>query len=286
MRGPQVKSADGSGGVMLLRGLQIGGARTELDYGLQTKRGEPLRFVYEEYVPGTNRCYKLDEIGAYIGDIKVGYILVENVPSHVFESFCPTVLHYAATLGGHVSLFPEDTVEQALEELSIETLRRIAHRLTFLVSWPGKNMDHLQSLAEFELFLKSEMASTRWFKNAKKAYDDFRVYNLDKPKIGYVNTKGEALNVRGLFSDNSGQRIGIALYQVAAMEMARRGLEFYLANQLTSEDAKVMHGHFEKAGWLVRENHRVRLDGMAIAADLGVALEVGIKPAKQPSFVS
>jgi hypothetical protein len=53
-----------------LKKLEIGGDSTDLDYDLQTKTGEPLRFVYTDCVPGTNRCFKLDEIAAYIGEKK------------------------------------------------------------------------------------------------------------------------------------------------------------------------------------------------------------------------
>jgi hypothetical protein len=71
--------------VRILEDLQVGGDSRELDYDLETKTGEPLRFVYTERVAGTNRCFKLDEIAAYKGETKVGYILIENVPRSVFE---------------------------------------------------------------------------------------------------------------------------------------------------------------------------------------------------------
>lgn len=257
-----------------MKKLEIGGESTDLDYDLQTKAGEPLRFVYTDCVPGTNRCYKLDEIAAYIGETKVGYILVENVPRPVFDAYLPSALHHHHRISGHI-IFPGDTEELAIDQLSVEDLQTLAHRITFEISWPGKDTTAIQSYDDFSHWMKTEIEPKKWFAKVQAAYDEFSSLHVDRPKVGYVKTKGDAQGNRGLFGDYGGQGIGLALYQVAAMEMARRGMEFFLAIQTASGDAQTMHDRFEKAGWIVHEGERIRLDGEAIAAGLGIALQPG-----------
>lgn len=242
-----------------------------LDYELRSKSGELLRFGYTENVEGTNRCFMVDEISAYLGDHKAGYLLVENVPGPVFEAFCPSMLHYTHRISGRI-LFLDDTETQPLEQLSVVALQKLAHQITFGIAWPGKDMSSIQSYEDFARWMKRDIEKTRWFAKHQADYDQFKAYHVDRPQICYVNTKGDLRGNRGLFGDFSGQGIGLALYQVAAMELERRGLEFNLAIDTASPDAKFMHDRFEKAGWLVRYGDRIRLDGAAIAAHLNIDL--------------
>jgi hypothetical protein len=256
----------------LLKNLKIGGDSTDLDYDLQTKSGQSLRFVYTECVSGTNRCYKLDEIAAFLGETKVGYILVENVPRAIFDAYMPSALHHHHRIEGHL-IFPGDTEELPLDQLSVADLQTLAHRITFEISWPGKDTKAIQSYDDFCRWMETDIEPNKWFAKVQSNYTEFQSLHVDRPKVGYVRTKGDAQGNRGLFGDYSGEGVGLALYQVAAMEMAKRGMEFFLAIQTASGDAQTMHHHFEKAGWIVKVDDRIRLDGEAIAADLGIDLQ-------------
>jgi hypothetical protein len=260
-----------------LKDLEIGGDRIDLDYELLTKSGEPLRFVYTDCVPGTNRCFKLDEIGAFIGDTKVGYILVENVPREIFEVYLPSALHHHHRLDGHL-IFPNDTEELPLDQIGVADLQTLAHRITFEISWPGKDTSAIQSYDDFRQWMKTDIEPKKWFAKVQSKYAEFQSLHVDRPKVGFVRTKGDSQGNRDLFGDHSGEGIGLALYQVAAMEMARRGKEFFLAIQTASGDAQTMHDHFEKAGWIVKVDGRIRLDGEAIASHLGIGLAQGAAP--------
>jgi hypothetical protein len=123
--------------------------------------------------------------------------------------------------------------------------------------------------------MKTDIEPKKWFAKVQSNYLEFQSLHVDRPKIGYVRTKGDSQGNRDLFGDHSGEGIGLALYQVAAMEMARRGMEFFLAIQTASGDARTIHDHFEKAGWIVKVDGRIRLDGEAIANHLGIDLQQG-----------
>lgn len=248
----------------------------ELDYGLATRDGTPLKFVYSVNVEVANRGFMVDDLSAYVDDTKVGYIRIENVPSASLVDFQPTVFNYLSQIGGQ-NLLPWGSYHEHPQNLDREGLNRFAKNIAYYLR-PANAVPTFDEYGSLEAWLRAEVYSSAWYKRGVKAFSEFKARHVDRPIVSYVNTTENLL--RGLVGNHNGKGIGLALYQAAAMELERSGLQLHKCETI-SDRAKFLWSRFEDAGWTYVEGGRIKLNGGKIAASLGVTLQVS-EP--EPSF--
>ncbi len=243
----------------------------DLPFAFSTKRGDALRMVYSENVESENRGFVVDDLSAFVGDTKVGYMRIENLPSTIFASFYPSALNYGEQIDG-CHIFPEGMDRLDLKEADPVTLAYVANRLSYWAR--AKTYDGLElcSYGEFASWFDSNIRATRWYRKVETDLAQLQAHRLDKPLVGYVNTR-DVNPERGQLGNYSGQGVGSALYQAASLELMRRGQALYLSG-VVSDEAKVLRGKFVELGWVDVVDGRLSLNGEAIARSLNCDISV------------
>lgn len=232
------------------------GEPTELDYQLETKDGEELRFVYTYDSERENRGFVIDRLQAFIGDDLVGYIKASYVGGDRVGHFYPTVLNYISQIGGS-SVLPWDNATLDPRTASPEQLAKITsqlHAYRYIMSLPDEPVTEYKHL---EKWMKAQAKYTHKLRDANKNFEEFLSRTVDRPIVDFVNTRLNEHN--GVNKDYQGKGIAVFLYQVMATELGKRGMTFR-SSSLQSEQAQGVWRKFEAEGWTKMDGDRLALD--------------------------
>ena len=224
----------------------------EIDLDLMTRSGEPLRLTYRTNVETENRGIVVDEITAFIGSLKVGYLKIELFPEASIPKFFPSgVLNYLSHFSGHL-VFPYRHESTDVKTADLKMLQHVVDFFStgFTGYAPRIVLDNSD---EFEPWYRRNVLSSKWFKPQVERFDNFISRRVNQAFVAYSNT--ESPNRQVYETSYSGKGIGTAMYIAAALEMERRGMALR-GSETCNEKANAL--------WL-------SLEGMGIVETVGTS---------------
>lgn len=199
-----------------------------LDYAFEDKIGRDIHFVMYEDSENPNRGFQLDEVAAYSGDDKVGYIKADYVSSKKWKEYYPSgVLNFLSQIGGKSIFDHQEGWKKPgtdLKKASSEILNKTAKNLIDCRYGRDKPQRPLETYGDFQNWFKQVVVPTRSYENALEEFHRFKAL-IDTPKVAYINTRESVYN--GVMSDNSRLGIGGMLYKVMAKELDKRGMRLH-----------------------------------------------------------
>lgn len=240
----------------------------DIDLDLRTCAGVPLRLVYSTNVEKENRGIVVDEICAFIGPSKVGYLKIELLPEASLKTFFPSgVLNYMCHFPGEM-IFPYGQESTDIKTADLATLQ-YAVQYFERKGVPGARDLVLENPTDFEPWYHKNVVKTRWIDARLKRYKEFLEFRLGKAFVAYSNTErpnkdfGEPSFIR--------QGIGTALYLAAALEMERQGMKLR-ASGMQNDSSKGIWCSFEDRGIVVTDGQHRYLSAPLIRERLGIML--------------
>lgn len=201
---------------------------TPLNYVFEDKSGREITFKLIEDSETPNRGFRVDELAAYSGEEKVGYLKASYIYSKTFKQFYPSgILNYIDQHGGAVVFeIGEGFYKPAtnIKSLDADELNKVAHRLqgfSFASTPPTKR---IESFTDFRKWFTEESSKNRKFLQQVGCYSNFK-RRIDVPFVDYINTSRSDYN--GVLSDNRRLGIGGMLYKVMAKELDKKGMRLH-----------------------------------------------------------
>lgn len=201
---------------------------TPLDYVFEDKLGREISFKMFDDSETPNRGFRVDELAAYAGEEKVGYLKASYISGETFKKFFPSgVLNYIDQHGG-ASLFEVgegfEMPATDIKKVDADELNKVAHCLHGYAYANNTPAEPLSSYADFQNWFKNEVASTRKYLRKLADYKEFKS-RIDLPFVDYINTSPSENN--GVFTDNRRLGIGGMLYKIMAKELDKRGMRLH-----------------------------------------------------------
>lgn len=216
----------------------------DIDLDLRTRSGEPLRLTYGTNVETENRGIVVDEITAFIGSLKVGYLKIELFPEASLLEFFPSgVLNYMSHFSGHL-VFPYGSESTDIKTADLATLQHVVDFFSTGFTGYAPRIT-LKTEDEFEPWYRSEVLSKKWLKPQVDRFDDFISRRLNQAFVAYSNT--ESPNRQVYETSYSGKGIGTAMYIAAALELERQGMALR-GSETFNEKAKALWATLGKMG--------------------------------------
>jgi hypothetical protein len=216
----------------------------EIDLDLHTKTGERLRMTYGTNVETENRGIIVDEITAFIGPVKVGYLKIELLPEASLSKFFPSgVLNFMSHFSGHL-VFPYGMDSTDIKTADLATLQHVVDY--FSTGWTGyAPRIILESTDEFDPWYRKNVLSKAWLKPQVDRYDEFVNCRLNQAFVAYANTASP--NKQVCETSYSGKGIGTSLYIAAAFELERQGMSLR-GSGTCNEKAEALWAALHKKG--------------------------------------
>lgn len=193
----------------------------EIDLDLKTNTGERLRMTYGMNVETENRGIIVDEITAFIGPVKVGYLKIELLPEASLPKFFPSgVLNYMSHFSGHL-VFPYGMESTDIKIADLATLQHVVDYFsTGFTGYAPRII--LENTEEFDPWYRTNVLSKKWLKPQVDRYAEFVNRRLNQAFVAIANT--ESPNKQVYETSYSGKGIGTAMYIAAAFELERQGM--------------------------------------------------------------
>ncbi|TLX16657.1 hypothetical protein [Rhizobium sp. MHM7A] len=216
----------------------------EIDLDLRTKAGERLRMSYGTNVEAENRGIIVDEVTAFIGQVKVGYLKIELLPEASLPKFFPSgVLNYMSHFSGNL-VFPYGMDSTDIKTADLATLQHVVDY--FSTGWTSHAPRIiLENTAEFDPWYRKNVLSKKWLKPQVDRYDEFVNRRLNQAFVAYANT--ESPNKQVYETSYSGKGIGTAMYIAAAFELERQGMALR-GSEVCNEKAQALWASLNEKG--------------------------------------
>lgn len=216
----------------------------EIGLDLRTRTGEPLRMTYGTNVEVENRGIIVDEITAFIGSVKVGYLKIELLPETSLPKFFPSgVLNYMAHFFGHM-VFPYDMESTDIRTADLRTLQHVVDY--FSTGWTARAPRVvLEDTSEFAPWHREHVLGKKWLQPQIDSFDQFIKHRLNQAFVAYSNT--DSPNKKIGETSYSGKGIGTAMYIAAAFELERQGMTLR-GSGTCNEKADALWASMNKAG--------------------------------------
>lgn len=194
-----------------------------------------------------NRGWQVDQLDAYLGNQKVGYIKLSYIPKKRFKRYYRSIFNYLSQLTGkHVLPYKADTALPS--ELSDEELRKTFPQAYQAATNRYPKYDHstneylhsgkpLKDLTREELLAAYKEIEKILIKNHEMYFLNFKKHTMDRPLVDFISV------------DENFRRLGVgqALYKEAAKWMAEQGMKVY-ASGVQSKPAEASWQSMEKQG--------------------------------------
>jgi hypothetical protein len=201
---------------------------TPLDYVFEDKRGREITFKMIDDSETPNRGFRVDELAAFTGDEKVGYLKASYIYSKTFKNFYPSgILNYIDQHCGAVVFEIGEGFDKPatdIKSLDADELNKVAHRLYSFSYASNPPTKRLENYVDFTIWFKTESSKNRKYLQQVDCYNNFKS-RIDVPFFDYINTSPSDNN--GVLSDNRRLGIGGMLYKVMAKELDKKGMRLH-----------------------------------------------------------
>lgn len=124
-----------------------------------------VRFKYLDDIEGdNNRGWCVDEVKAYLGDEKVGYLKIAYIPAERFKEWNPSILSFIQQVNGTI-IFPHEYKKLNWKKVPINVLRNSVYNMAQVagVGWNESNklQDQAKTAIVANLFITRKYIITQ-----------------------------------------------------------------------------------------------------------------------------
>lgn len=195
------------------------------------KLNTSVTFKYLEDSEGDdNRGWQVDEINAYMGETKVGYLKLAYIPAERFKKWYPSILSYIQLIGGS-HFFPRQYCTVPWTSIPIDDLRKSVYMMAQVagVGWNESNRmqaeaseapDKIVRQMIHGLVMEIEKEQGHKFKAFKKFF-------VNHPYVDFIRVDDEYKRMG----------IGTALYRAGHEWMKTKGMKLHASNSQSADAA-------------------------------------------------
>lgn len=220
----------------------------KVDLDFETKDGRAIEMHYSTNVEEKNRGLVCDEIVAYVGGERAGFIRTQNLPTESISRYYPSgPLNYVNNFDG-IPLFGamEDWHRATdIKTASLETLNSLVSTLRSYAIIFG--VENFSTRDDFKKWFDDDFKKSRWYKLKNKQFQDF-CDDENKPFVIFASTDSP----NRIYGEKSWEGLGIgrAMYLAMALELDKRGMALRRSS-MSSDSAVRLWNSFERDGLTV-----------------------------------